>query len=56
MLRIVLSIGVGRTTLTVRGRIGAEQLPELRRSVDEERGRHVVLDLGEVGLVDAEAV
>jgi len=56
MLRIVRSIGVGRTTLTVSGRIGAEQLPELRRSVDEERGRHVVLDLGEVGLVDAEAV
>ena len=56
MLRIVRSINAVTTTLTVSGRIGAEQLPELRRSVDEERGRHVVLDLVEVGLVDVEAV
>src|SRR5262245_5470791 len=56
MLRIVRSIGVRTITLTVSGRIGAEQLPELRRSVDEERGRDVVLDLDEVGLVNAETV
>jgi len=56
MLRIVRSIGLDATTLTVSGRIDSEQLAELRRSVDEERGRHVVLDLGEVGLVDVEAV
>jgi len=56
MLRIVRSINAVTTTLTVSGRIGAEQLPELRRSVDEERGRDVVLDLVEVGLVDVEAV
>jgi len=56
MLRIVRSIGIGTTTLTVSGRIGAEQLPELRRSVDEACGRDVVLDLVEVGLVDVEAV
>ena len=31
MLRIVRSIDAGTTTLTVSGRIGSEQLPELRR-------------------------
>jgi len=56
MLRIVRSINAVTTTLTVSGRIGAEQLPELRRSVDGERGRDVVLDPVEVGLVDVEAV
>jgi Zn finger protein HypA/HybF involved in hydrogenase expression len=56
MLRIVRSIGAGTTTLTVSGRIGSEQLPELRRSVEAERIRAVVLDLLEVSLVNAEAV
>jgi len=56
MLRIVRSTGPDTTTLTVSGRIGSEQLAELRRYVDEERGRNVLLDLGEVGLADAEAV
>jgi len=56
MLRIVRSQDAGTTTLTVSGRIGVEQLPGLRQSVDEERGRDVVLDLVEVGLVDVEAV
>jgi hypothetical protein len=31
MLRIVRSIDAGTTTLTVSGRIGSGQLPELRR-------------------------
>ena len=56
MLRIVCSIDAGTTTLTVSGRIGSEQLPELRRFVDEERTRAIVLDLVEVSLVDVEAV
>ena len=56
MLRIVRSIDAGATTLTVSGRIGSEQLPELRRSVEAERSRGVVLDLVEVSLVDVEAV
>jgi hypothetical protein len=39
------------------GRIEAEYLPELRRLIDgEERGRPVTLDLGEVKLVDRDAV
>jgi len=58
MLRIVRSIDAdaGIVTLVVTGRIDSEQLSELRQSVDEERGRDVVLDLVEVGLVDVEAV
>ena len=56
MFRIVRSIDAGTTILTVSGRIGSEQLPELRRSVEEERSRAIVLDLVEVGLVNVEAV
>jgi hypothetical protein len=56
MFRIVRSADANTTTLTVSGRIGSEQLAELRRSVEEERSRNVVLDLGEVGLVDVGAV
>jgi hypothetical protein len=56
MLRIVRSIDAGTVTLAVSGRIDADQLPELRRSVDGEQGRDVLLDLVEVGLVDVEAV
>src|SRR5262249_4252930 len=56
MLRIVRSIDAGTTTLSVSGRIDSEQVPQLRRSVEAERGQDIVLDLGEVGLVDVEAV
>jgi hypothetical protein len=56
MIRILRSADANTTTLTVSGRIGSEQLAELRRSVEEERGRDVVLDLGGVGLVDVAAV
>jgi hypothetical protein len=56
MLRIVRSIDAGTTILTVSGRVGSEQLPELRRSGEEKRSRALVLDLAEVGLVNVEAV
>jgi anti-anti-sigma regulatory factor len=56
MLRIVRSRDDGGIILTVSGRIGADQLPELRRSVQEAYGQDVVLDLVEVGVVDVEAV
>jgi len=56
MLRIVRSIDADGTTLTVSGRIGAEELPELQRCLEEACGRDVILDLVEVGLVDVEAV
>jgi anti-anti-sigma regulatory factor len=56
MLRIVRSIDNGTTVLAVSGRIGSDELPELRRFVEEEVTRGVVLDLAEVTLVDADAV
>jgi len=42
--------------LIVSGRIGAEQLPDLRKSVEAEKAQDVVLDLREVTLVDVEVV
>jgi STAS domain-containing protein len=56
MLRIVRSTDAGITTLTVSGRISSEQLPDLRRFVEEELTRGIVLDLAEVSLVDVDAV
>ena len=56
MFRIFRSIDNGTTTLAVSGRIGSDVLPELRRFVEEEAHRDVVLDLAEVSVVDAEAV
>lgn len=56
MLKIVRSINGETTTLAVSGRIDAEQLPELRQFVEEERTRDLVIDLGEVSLVDVEVV
>lgn len=46
----------GTTTLIVSGRIRADHLSDLRRSVEAERTRDVVLDLSEVSLVDGEVV
>jgi anti-anti-sigma regulatory factor len=46
----------GTPTLIVSGRIGAEQLPDLRKSVEAEKAQDVVLDLREVTLVDVEVV
>ena len=36
--------------------MNSEHLPELRRCLDAERGRDVVLDLNEVNLVDVAVV
>lgn len=56
MLKITRSTQSGTTTLALSGRVGFEQLPDLRQCLDAERGSDVVLDLGEVNLVDADAV
>ncbi len=56
MLKITRVTDTATTTLVVSGRIQAAQLSDLRRSVDAERTRDVVLDLREVSLVDAAAV
>ena len=56
MLKITRVTDTGTTTLIVSGRIQAEQLPDLRRSVEGERASNVVLDLSEVTLVDGDVV
>jgi anti-anti-sigma regulatory factor len=56
MLKITRVTDTGTTTLIVSGRIQAEQLPDLRRSVEGERAGSVVLDLSEVTLVDGDVV
>jgi anti-anti-sigma regulatory factor len=56
MLKITRATDSGTTTLSLSGRIGAEHLPDLRRVVEQERDRDVVLDLSEVRLVDVEVV
>ena len=56
MLRITRVTDTGTPTLIVSGRIGAEQLPDLRKSVEAEKAQGVVLDLREVTLVDVEVV
>ena len=56
MLKITRSTHSGTTTLALSGRIGSEQLADLRRCVEEERGRGLVLDLDEVSIVDVAVV
>jgi len=56
MLKIRRVLESGTATLIVSGRIGAEQLPDLRELIGAEHARDVVLDLTEVSLVDAEVV
>ena len=56
MLKITRATDTPTTTLMVSGRIQAEQLSDLRRSVEAERTCEVVLDLSEVSLVDGEVV
>ena len=56
MLKITRMTGTETITLMVSGRIRAEELPDLRRSVEAEPTRAVVLDLSEVSLVDVEVV
>ena len=56
MLKITRSTDSGTTTVALSGRIGCDHLPEVRRSLEEEGGRGVVLDLHEVNLVDVDVV
>jgi len=57
MLRIQRSKEGDSVRFVLSGRIEAEYLPELRRLLDgEERGCPVILDLGDVKLVDHDAV
>jgi hypothetical protein len=56
MLKITRVTDSRATTLIVSGRIRAEQLTDLRRSVEAVRTPDVVLELGEVSLVDREVV
>jgi ABC-type transporter Mla MlaB component len=56
MLKITRSTEAGTTTLALSGRVGSEHLPDLRRCLEEDRGQAVVLDLGEVTLVDVDVV
>jgi hypothetical protein len=56
MLKITRSTHSGTTTLALSGRIGSEQVPDLRGLLDEQRGQSVVFDLREVNLVDVDVV
>ena len=56
MLRITRVTDTGTPTLILSGRIGAAQLPDVRRSVEAEQAWDLVLDLSEVTLVDVEVV
>jgi ABC-type transporter Mla MlaB component len=56
MLKITRSTEAGTTTLALSGRVGSEHLPDLRRCLEEGRGEAIVLDLGEVTLVDVDVV
>jgi len=56
MLKITRVTNTGTTTLIVSGRICVAQLPDLRRSVEAEQARELVLDLNELSLVDGEIV
>ena len=56
MLKITRSMESGTATLALSGRVGSEQLQDLRRCLDAERGHGVVLDLREVNLVDGDVV
>jgi anti-anti-sigma regulatory factor len=56
MLKITRMTDAAKTRVIVSGRIGAAQLPELRRFVEEEHASNVVLDLTEVTLVDVDVV
>ena len=56
MLKITRVTQAGSTSVIVSGRIGAPQLPDLRRFLEAENASDVVLDLTEVSLVDVEVV
>ena len=56
MLKITRATTNGTPALILSGRIGAEQLPDVRRSVEAEQARDLVLDLREVTLVHVDVV
>jgi hypothetical protein len=56
MLKITRVTEAGSTRVIVSGRIGAPQLPDLRRFLEAENASNVVLDLIEVSLVDVDVV
>src|SRR5262249_37930416 len=58
MLKIQRSVKASKVQFALSGRIEREHLGELRRLIDEDtqRGGAITLDLGEVQLVDREAV
>jgi pimeloyl-ACP methyl ester carboxylesterase len=56
MLKITRVNTPGTPTLILSGRIGAEQLPDVRRSVEAEQAQDLVLDPTEVTLVDLEVM
>ena len=56
MLKMTRVTHMDTTHLIVSGRIGAGQLPDLRRFVEAEKADDVVLDLTEVNLVDVDVV
>lgn len=56
MLKITRVTSRGTPTLILSGRIGAEQLPDVRRTVEAEDAQDLVLDLREVTLVHVEVV
>jgi anti-anti-sigma regulatory factor len=55
MLRIERSRN-GVTVLKVIGRIGVDDLPELQEIISRERNDGLVLDLGELKLIDADGI
>ena len=56
MFKIQRRTQAGTVTLTVIGRMGGEQVPDLQRLVSAGSGRDLVLDLTELTLVDTEVV
>ena len=56
MLKVTRVTEAGSTRVIVSGRIGAPQLPDLRRFLEAEPASTAVLDLTEVSLVDVEVV
>jgi hypothetical protein len=56
MFKITCVTEAGSTRVIASGRIGAPQLPDLRRFLEAEYASNVVLDLTEVSLVDVEVV
>jgi hypothetical protein len=56
MFKITRVTEAGSTSLIVSGRIGASQLPDLRRFMEAENASVVVVDLTEVSLVDVDVV